>query len=357
LLALAVGGCAKTCDGEAPAGDAATSVTASASVAASATASAPVVRDAGATTYTAGDMTRYVAALKRGRASTVAKSYADALSAFSDALAVIPNDARATSERGYAKLLSGDTSGAKKDFTAALGEAPGDDKKLRAQIYFNLGLVDEKQGDADEAKTAFRASYEYNPTPQAKAKMAECPALITSLKTVPYATREAAIASLKKIADGTKPTDLACLGDDSACSAILPIASGVVEVYVGDMPSVDGRGSATISKDGANWVITLGSVACKQSCGCVNGDMNDCGNTYEECYRECAGAGGGVRCDAPKCTLSSPHGKLWVDATTGRGLWAVTWDPTFKDIQASVVGGSLHVSGAGCSVTRDPAAE
>ena len=66
----------------------------------------------------------------------MAKKYPDAIAAFDEALAAIPSDARATSERGYARFLSGDDKGAEKDFNAAIDEVPKSDKKLTAQILF-----------------------------------------------------------------------------------------------------------------------------------------------------------------------------------------------------------------------------
>ena len=81
---------------------------------------------------------RYDDALGRARKATVAKSYAVAIAAFDEALTAIPNDARATSERGYARLLSGDDKRAEKDFNAAVDEVPKSDKKLTAQIISTL---------------------------------------------------------------------------------------------------------------------------------------------------------------------------------------------------------------------------
>jgi hypothetical protein len=89
---------------------------------------------------------KYNAALKLGRQATVTKSYPAAVAAFDEALLAIPLDARALGERGYARFLSGDDVGAEKDFNAAIDAVPKEDRKLTAQIYFNLGLVAEKRG-------------------------------------------------------------------------------------------------------------------------------------------------------------------------------------------------------------------
>ncbi len=288
--------------------------------------------EAGAKTHGMNETRGYGDALKRGRALTVSKKYADAIAAFDEALAALPDDARATSERGYAKFLSGDTRGAEKDFDQAVREAPRDDKKLRAQIYFNLGLVKDKEGDRNEAQTDFRSSYEYNPTAQAKAKMSACPVHVSALATEHFASRAIALSTLKLEALGNAPSDVAC--DDSSCSVILPVASGVVDVDVGSPinrsgSNMDPSDRVSIEKSGSYWVIEMGAAACGRLFGCADGS-DGMWNSFDECEPNCGDAGGCLS-GSLECANATPHTRLWVDATTGAGLWQAEWDTTFAD--------------------------
>jgi Tfp pilus assembly protein PilF len=92
---------------------------------------------------------RYLSALGRGRKATVKQDYSAAVAAFDEALKLEPRDARALAERGYAKYLAGDLDGGAQDFRLATPFAS--DPKLRAQIAFNQGLVEKKQGATAQA--------------------------------------------------------------------------------------------------------------------------------------------------------------------------------------------------------------
>lgn len=121
----------------------------------------------------------YAAGLKKGRAETLAKRYDAAIAAFDEALKALPGDPRALSERGYAKLVAGKTEEAKKDFTEAL--AATKEPKLLAQIHYNLGLVAEKLGKAEDAKVSFARSNALAPSKAAatKAGASVCAALVS----------------------------------------------------------------------------------------------------------------------------------------------------------------------------------
>lgn len=112
---------------------------------------------------------KYVASLSAGRAATRAKRWDAAIGAFDQALVAKPGDLRALAERGYARLLSGDTKAALIDLDAAL-DGPAD-PVLRAQIHYNRGLAYEKLDDRTRAVQAFAASVAHNPTEAAKAKL------------------------------------------------------------------------------------------------------------------------------------------------------------------------------------------
>lgn len=121
----------------------------------------------------------YNAGMAKGRAATRAKEFTAAISGFDDALAAKPDDARALSERGYAKLLMRDFKGASLDNRAA--SRLTEDKKILAQIWFNEGLVAESEGIAPSARMFFARSNALNPTKAAQAKLtgkSTCPASI-----------------------------------------------------------------------------------------------------------------------------------------------------------------------------------
>ena len=140
---------------------------------------------------------RTINALKSGRKLTLQKKYEAALASFDAALAVHPGDARATSERGYARLLSGDRTGAAADFEEAA--EPTTDAKLLGQIWFNRGLVDD---DDANARVAFYLSNQYSPTEAAKKKLGEgpvCPILVARPKAAKSGQPTLAASDLPKL--------------------------------------------------------------------------------------------------------------------------------------------------------------
>jgi len=135
--------------------------------------------------------TTFAGALKRGRSATIKKDYAAAIAAFDEALVAIPKEPRALAERGYAKLLAGDDSGARTDLWSARGRTK--DEKLGSQIWWNLGLLYERQKDEYAAHDAFAHAYALHPTLAAKAKLGDagtCPATVDAehVKLVHHAT-------------------------------------------------------------------------------------------------------------------------------------------------------------------------
>lgn len=111
----------------------------------------------------------YLDAMKRGRTATAKRDFKTAIAAFDEAVSHEPKNAQALGERGYAKYLAGDLANAESDLEDArdCGAAP----KLAAQIWFNLALVREKQGDADGARSAFASSQALAPTKAAAARL------------------------------------------------------------------------------------------------------------------------------------------------------------------------------------------
>ena len=118
----------------------------------------------------------YVAALASARKLTLDKDWVSAIDAFDDAVRARPLDAHVRAERGYAQLLSGNASAAKSDLLQAILLTK--DKALLAQIYFNLGDVFDKLGDAEASRVAFSVA-ERQGSAAAKGKLggrSHCPA-------------------------------------------------------------------------------------------------------------------------------------------------------------------------------------
>lgn len=113
----------------------------------------------------------YRAAMKEGREKTRAKKYTEAIAAFDRAIAALPdNTARAISERGYARLLGDQLDEASQDLDQAAGLT--NDHKLLGQIWYNRGLIAEKQAKTEDALRAFLTSNQFNPTKAAEKKIA-----------------------------------------------------------------------------------------------------------------------------------------------------------------------------------------
>jgi hypothetical protein len=121
----------------------------------------------------------YHAGLAAGRKATIDKDYPAAIKGFDEALAAKPDDPRALSERGYAKLLARDFKSARADLDkSARGTT---DKKLLASIWFNQGLISESLGENASAQMYFARSNALNPTKAAQAKLegkSKCPATL-----------------------------------------------------------------------------------------------------------------------------------------------------------------------------------
>jgi hypothetical protein len=113
----------------------------------------------------------YVDGLARGRKASVARDWPQAIAWFDAAIKAEPTEGRAYAERGYARLLSGDTENASSDFDKAAGLT--NDRRLLGQIWFNRGLVDEKRGWSDNALADFAVSNRLNSTSAARKKLGD----------------------------------------------------------------------------------------------------------------------------------------------------------------------------------------
>ncbi|HVJ19954.1 MAG TPA: tetratricopeptide repeat protein [Polyangiaceae bacterium] len=109
----------------------------------------------------------YLKHLAEGRKATKAARYEAAVDAFAEALWAKPDDAQVYAERGYALYLARKLDDAERDLEQAADRAT--DRKLRAQIFFNLGLV--REARAEDATSAFALSNFLNATAAAQKRL------------------------------------------------------------------------------------------------------------------------------------------------------------------------------------------
>jgi hypothetical protein len=129
----------------------------------------------------------------RARKLSLEKRYDEARSAYTEAIAERP-DAIALGERGYVKLLSGDRDGAEEDLLLAIA-AEGDATTL-AQVWYNLGLAEQRAGDAEAARAAFARSLALSPSKAAEAKLGTGSRCAASVRVRPKSDASVAVGWL-----------------------------------------------------------------------------------------------------------------------------------------------------------------
>lgn len=112
----------------------------------------------------------YEAALKQGNKLLDAKKYEEALATFRVALEFKPDDARALSEISWAAFQAGEMDAARDAARAAIAGA--DDKKLEAAALYNLGRVEEHEGNTDAARRAYSESLALRPNKTVRKRLA-----------------------------------------------------------------------------------------------------------------------------------------------------------------------------------------
>ncbi|HEX7664648.1 MAG TPA: hypothetical protein VF407_09060, partial [Polyangiaceae bacterium] len=124
----------------------------------------------------------YLSALANGRKLAAQKKSKEAIAAFEEAAKHEPTSAQAWGEAGYARFLAGDLTGAEDDLEKArdCGAAP----KLAAQIWYNLGLVREKELDQEGARSAWVISRSLSPTKAVIAKIGNEPECVAEIAYV-----------------------------------------------------------------------------------------------------------------------------------------------------------------------------
>ncbi len=310
----------------------------------------------------------YASALGEGRKRTREGKYPEAIAAFTRGLDAIPGDARALAERGYARLLGKDLDRAGEDFSFALAASDPRDRKLRAQIEFNLGLVSsaraERPGNQTEKEVAtghFRRSYELSPTPAAKSKMVGCPVASAPATTTLFASmsdaRKAYTTADDNFTDSSPPGVFTHQKDDDNAEVFLPLDGGrVARIAVGSLAlwHCGTLGEIEVTREGDVWKVVYqahhgvmgGGVCTCDDVVCNGGSAED--SQAPPC-----------KCDAPFCPLScgpandpeGAHSETYVDARTGAGLWSFELDHDYLDdvkLEADPAARHFGVSGLDC---------
>ena len=333
-------------------------------------ASADVPDKDAATGLTPEQRRSYWEAVLEGRKRTLAKKYEAAIASFTLALDAVPDDARALSERGYARYLSGDHERAKDDLEFASAACDPKDKKLAAQIEFNLGLACDALADSgvdDQMRGAavghYRRSNELSPTKAAAAKMGGCPG---SWGPVQIDTFPSLGDAQSKLDGGGGEAWEALEGAPGvftqasygSTGVLVPIDAGRyahVEVGMTNLWHCGTLGEVQAVKLGGAWKVTYQAhraVMGPGLCFCEDGDVCDAPGGLQ-------GGGPPCKCPEPICPMScgpanleeGDHAETYLDAKTGAGIWRVQISHEFlKDLRVDVdlSAHRFHATGLGC---------
>jgi hypothetical protein len=315
----------------------------------------------------------YADGLKKGRSETLARNYDTAIAAFDGALKALPGDARALSERGYAKLLAGKLEEARKDLREA--ESATKDAKLLGQIHFNHGLVAEKLGHSEEAKASFVRSNALAPTKAAasKAGTQRCAAQIRTapgrVKVVKdwlamfEALRAEAKGTAKAASNAEARTALASRIPKEAQSSIVSFSSeedgglwelhSFVKVPEGmvvdletmstyyDMPC-GGDVKATVTESSGLRIVRLEHASGMRIpvCEADGGELTDCSDGAMPVSSACGTAD-------PEIVVTA------FDIAKKQVLASVAVTDDGKAPKITVEGRTLKVTGAGCTTSQE----
>jgi len=114
------------------------------------------------------------------------QNYPEAIGHYTKALSTGVDNATYLGERGYARLMTNDIDGARGDLWQAAG-ACGETTVL-AQIWYNLGLVFERQHDTEMSRVAWARSVALGSSKQAREKLGPgslCPSSIKRAEQLP----------------------------------------------------------------------------------------------------------------------------------------------------------------------------
>lgn len=306
----------------------------------------------------------YKAALARGRLATKKLDLKAAIQAFTEAIAADPSDARALAERGFAHLTAGDSDAADNDFNAALAGAG--DPELRSQIWFNLGLLRDRAGDAEAARVAYANAHLLKPSAATRGKLAgrstctvevrkadlegaelvkewsELLARIGAAEEMPgEATSEAAARERLCRPDSRWSTDSPCAGDPPW---VFP-RDYMMYVHHSNHVVFPRKPDGFLVVNGGHsggWPAHCHGI--RSVSGSVEGGLLVVESTFDGAGAVFDGeVNGEMRCRDG----ASYRERTFYDARTGRAMVALRW-PAGSEADVKVQGGQLVVSGGGC---------
>jgi Tfp pilus assembly protein PilF len=111
----------------------------------------------------------YKTALAKARKLQAAKKYADATAAFNDALAAAPGDATVLGELGWTAYLAKDYKTAEEITRKAVAAQAV--PNVRGATLYNLGLIQEQNGDKAGAIASYAASLKARPNAVVAARL------------------------------------------------------------------------------------------------------------------------------------------------------------------------------------------
>ncbi|XXY53261.1 tetratricopeptide repeat protein [Sorangium sp. So ce269] len=308
----------------------------------------------------------YKAALARGRRATQRRDFRAAIQAFTEALAADPTDARAVAERGFAYLTAGDSDAARNDFSAALTSAG--DPELRSQIWYNLGLLRDKAGDAEGARVAYANAHQLKPSQATRSKLAgrsSCAVEIRSAGLEDADLVKSWTELLERVGPGDEEEASDATGEAAARARLCgpepkrqidgPCAGAPPWIFQRDyMTYVYHQNHVVFPRKPEGFVVAEGGYSggwparCHGSrgvAGSVQGDLLVVDVTFD---------GGGAAFDGEvndegRCRDGvSYREQTFYDARTGRAVVALRW-PAATEAKVEEEGGHVVVSGAGCN--------
>ena len=304
----------------------------------------------------------YRASLAEGRSATQSKRYADADAAFTRALEARPDDARALSERGYARLLGGLLDKADSDLRRAL--ARGLQPRLAAQVFFNLGLLREKQHD-EGARSSFAIANALAPSSAAQAKLDSGSACTADVRhggdpLESFASFDALKDRIGPRADLGSAQASVCVRDTA--SEGLPetrdVCSGAPpwELVNNAMQFTASQYFVLPKKDGGLWLHEAGRMG-EWPAHCTN-DPGASAVLVGRILRittSFSGSGGGIDAESAEdfhCidVLGYTEDRFF-DTRTGRRIATVTVPSGVPGPTISLQGDMVRLSGAGCDET------
>ncbi|HEY5956056.1 MAG TPA: hypothetical protein VIV60_05860 [Polyangiaceae bacterium] len=165
------------------------------------------------------------------------RSYHEAIPHYTKALSTGVDDAACLGERGYARLLTNDLQLAKDDLWQAAGACGSD--TVRAQVWYNLGVLFEQQNDPEMSRVALARSVALGGSKQAMQKLGQRSTCQSSIKRADQLPLNPMIANVEGwlgvhkqlLLDGSPTTEAAA--KRTVCNTVSRAAGGPPDTEIG----------------------------------------------------------------------------------------------------------------------------